>query len=184
MFRLTVFSIVVLTLALTLVAQQAPKESGVAVSPMTVRTLKGGTFLYRSVEADMQNSATLIETEMKSLGEEMKSAKIMPIGSPVFVFQNPTTETGKAFAIEMGFPVAADTNAPAGSKVRSLEPLRAATVMFSGPTTALAGAYEQMYQQIGQAGLTPGTELRQYSLYWEGVDSPNNVMLLQVGLEK
>ncbi len=184
MFRLIVSSIVVLGLAFTLAAQQAPKDSDVSVSPMTVRTLKGCTFLYRSIETDMQNSAQRIEAEMKSLAEEIKSAKIMPVGAPIFVFHNPTPEVGKTFTIEMGFPVAAETKAPANSKVRSLEPLRAATVMFSGAIPALRGAYEQLYHQIGQAGLTPGTELRQYTLYWESVDSPNNVMLLQVGLGK
>ncbi len=186
MFRLIVSSIVVITLVftLTLAAQLAPKDSDVSVSPMTVRTLKDCTFLYRSIETDMQNSAQRIEAEMKSLAEEIKSAKIMAVGSPIFVFQNPTPEAGKTFTIEMGFPVAAETKAPASSKVRSLEPFRAATVMFSGPMPALRGAYEQLYQQISQAGLTPGTELRQYTLYWESVDSPNNVMLLQVGLEK
>jgi effector-binding domain-containing protein len=182
MFRLIVSSIIVLSVTALLVGQ-ATTAPDVSVSPMAVRTLKGCHFLYRSVEADMQSSAAKIEAGMKALASEMKANRIMPAGAPIFVFHNPTDEAGKAFTVELGFPVTADTKAVGESKVRTLEPLKAATVMFSGPPSALREGYVQLYQQIGQAGLEPGTELRQYSLYWEGIDSPNNVMLIQVGLK-
>lgn len=182
MSRLIVSAVVVFIIAVGLLAQEKPKSEASA-SPMAVRTLKGCTFFHRSIETDLQSSATRIEAEMKSLGEEMKSARIMPKGAPIFVFHDPTPEAGKTFTVEMGFPVAEGTKAPADSKVKSLESIKSATMLFSGPPAELHGAYEQLYQQIGQAGLTAGSELRQYSLYWEGVDSPNNVMLLQVELK-
>jgi effector-binding domain-containing protein len=182
MFRLIVSSIIVLSASALLVGQAA-KAPGVSVSPMVVRTLKGCTFFYRSVETDMQNSSAKIEAEMKALAGEMKSAGIMPTGAPIFVFHNPTDQAGKTFTVELGFPVSADAKDIGASKVRKLEPLEAATVMFSGPPSELRQAYVQLYQQIGQAGLEPGTELRQYSLYWEGLDSSNNVMLIQVGVK-
>ena len=73
------------------------------------------------------------------------------------------------------------TEAQGDFKVRRLEPFKCATVLYGGPISSIPKAYEKVFGGLG--GATPTGETREYYFHFEGVESPNNVQLVAVGLK-
>ncbi len=67
--------------------------------------------------------------------------------------------------------------------VRKVGPFRCATMLLCGSYAHLGQAYEALNKAIAQAGIKPTAEARDYYLYEEGDDSPNNVTMVQMGIQ-
>ena len=88
------------------------------------------------------------------------------------------------FTLDIGFPVADKVTAPENLKVRKLESPKSATVLYSGKLTDIGEVYRDLYGTLlTSADMKPTSESREHYLYWEGVDSPNNVVMIQVVLK-
>ena len=68
-------------------------------------------------------------------------------------------------------------------KVRELPKFKCATILYTGPGPRIGEAWVKLYKAIGDKGLTPTDEERELYLYWEGVDSPNNIVQVMVGVK-
>jgi effector-binding domain-containing protein len=60
--------------------------------------------------------------------------------------------------------------------------MKCATLIYRGSVAHLKEAFGKLYHEIDARGLTPSGVSREVYLYWEGVDSPNNVIQLRAGL--
>jgi hypothetical protein len=87
------------------------------------------------------------------------------------------------FELEAGFKVDAGTVAPAGYEVGQVGESKSAVVLYGGPLMEVKEAYHQLFAGLPGAGLTPTDEMREYLLYYEGTDSPNNVAMATVGVK-
>ena len=68
-------------------------------------------------------------------------------------------------------------------KVRKTEPFKAATVLYTGSVFEVGQCYQKLFPAIKQMGLEPSGEEREFTLYFEELESPNNVVLVQVGVK-
>jgi len=91
---------------------------------------------------------------------------------------------GQPFTMEGGHRVAAGTRAAGEARVRTLTPFRCAASVYCGGVSNLGKAIAEVSKAMQAKGLKPAREYREYYLYWEGVDSPNNIALLQFGIEE
>lgn len=186
MRKFIVFSIVTLLAALTIVRAQpasAPSDSYSVTKPR-VQTLKETNYLYISTETSLGKIQPVIEQSMKDLKAAMETSKINPAGAPIFIYHGATGQPDTPFTLDVGFPVADKVTAPDNLKARKLESSKSATVLYSGKLTDIGEVYRDLYATlISSADMKPASESREHYLYWEGVDSPNNVVMIQVMLK-
>ena len=53
----------------------------------------------------------------------------------------------------------------------------------SGPLSKVPEAYNKLMGALPPMNLKPTTTVREYYLYWETPESPNNIVQIQVGIE-
>jgi effector-binding domain-containing protein len=94
--------------------------------------------------------------------------------------QNPE----KGFKMETGWFVPEGTEALGDFKVREVPKFKCATMLYVGPANHRIGeAWQKLYDAIRARGLTSTDEERELYLYWEGPDSANNIVQVQVGVK-
>ena len=159
-------------------------SSDYAITPMRLQTLKGApNYLYSEGETTLDAVKQTVDTNFNPLRDLFESGKLQATGPAIFVFTGISMDMSKPFKIQTGLPVKADVAAFDNYKVRALPALRAATVVFNGGLANLSAAYVKIYSDIFTAGLRPTGETRETYLHWEGSDSSNNIILIQVGVE-
>lgn len=87
------------------------------------------------------------------------------------------------FTLAIGFPVEDNVVAPENLKTPKLDAKRSASVLFSGAVSKLGEVYRGLYVGLNAPGMELGSETRKHYLYWEGVDSPNDVAMIEVVLK-
>lgn len=114
--------------------------------------------------------------------EAANSGKIQKTGPIYMVYTDMSDDMSRPFKLQVGAPVRPGTEGWDNYKIRTLQPLRAATVMYSGSLANIGQAYQQIFTDLFAAGLTPSGQNREIYLYWEGTQSSNNVVLIQIGI--
>jgi len=77
-------------------------------------------------------------------------------------------------------PVPPGTGPSGQFKVRTLDAFHCATLIYSGSMSSLENGYESLINQMLEARLSPGDESREMYLFWEGPESPNDVLQIQM----
>jgi effector-binding domain-containing protein len=153
------------------------------VSKMRVQEFKPLTFFYAETQTTISQIGPVVTDLIDKLKNTVKEGHVEIKGPLIFVYQGASQDPNKQFTLQVGFSVAPETKELGEFKVRQLDKFRAATVIFSGPVMQVGGAYQQLFTDLFAAGLQPTEETREYYLYWEAPDSPNNVELLQAGVK-
>jgi len=184
----TVVVTLLFTACLTVSAEEgssgtAPREC--AIGEMRVQTLTGFEFLYVSKEITHDQIPAAIGELVGKAMEAMKSANVTPsglaTGAEVSIYRG-AGEMGKPFTLESGFMVPAGTKPAGEAKVKAVPPWHCATVIYSGGIPHLYEAITKLGEEMERAGLRMDGEYREYYFYWEGVESPNNIMLIAFGI--
>jgi effector-binding domain-containing protein len=168
--------------------QPVPKADALAddqdsvVSGMRVQEMKGMTFFFISSKTNIAQLGDHIRQSTAKIDLVLKSGQVRPIGPILIIFHRMIQEQGGEFPLEVGFPVADDTQAPDGFEIKKLDKFRCATVLYSGSMQQVRRAFEAVYNDLLGAGLAPTDETRQAVLLFEGQDSVNNVAMIQVGV--
>jgi effector-binding domain-containing protein len=152
------------------------------VSDVRVQTVAGFTYLYDSTRTSFQTMSKPVERTIAAMEKAIAEGKLHPSGPLVFVYHD-LNDPGKPFTLDVGFGVPDDSAAFGGYKVRKVEPFKCATVLFSGPLSKVPEAYNKLMGALPPMNLKPTTTVREYYLYWETPDSPNNIVQIQVGIE-
>ena len=153
----------------------------VQLSDVAVRTMGAQTILYREIETSLSELGQSVGPILDQLEQLVKDKKVVYSGSTIFLYQGATQDPNKKFKLQVSFAVLEGTEAQGDFKVRRLEPFKCATVLYGGPISSIPKAYEKVFGGLG--GATPTGETREYYFHFEGVESPNNVQLVAVGLK-
>jgi len=85
--------------------------------------------------------------------------------------------------VEIGVPIFANEAANAGAfYVRKVPKFKGAAAVFQGSLSQIGEAW-QKFAATAQTKGEPTEESRELYLYWEGHDSPNNIVELEMGLK-
>jgi len=163
-------------------ATQPSSADTFVVSDMRVQTIAGFNYLYNSSETTLEKMGEPIGRTIPAMEKEIAAGKFHPVGPMVFVYRD-MTDIAQPFKLDIGFPVPPDTIAVGEFKRRKVEPFKCATVVFSGPMSKISDAYQKLMAAMTAANLRPMTTIQEFHLYFEGPQSPNNVVLIQVGIE-
>ncbi len=129
-------------------------------------------------------------TDMGSLIARARAALSQAVGPGarpplVVMFFNVPSEPGTyKYDIQVGYAVNAGTNPPSGTRLRYVEPAYCASLLAWGDVGVYAKSYPPLLQYIDQCGLQPGWGWTEWTLYWEGDDSVNNIVWIQHAVEE
>lgn len=157
------------------------KQDEVAITDLRVQTLPEQHYIYQANETTFEKIMQPIEKVMPIIDKALDDGKIRPAGSFMFVYKGVGQDMTKPFTLEVGYIADAKKSKPVdGLQTRKLEAGKVATVIFQGPVTQIARAYQKAMPAVIAAGLTPTGETREYYLHWESPTSPNNVIQIQI----
>jgi effector-binding domain-containing protein len=165
-------------------ATLASSRPASSVSDMQVQTLPAQTFLYARTRTTYSDLQRPVEQIMAELGQAAADGRFQPAGPVTFVYLGAKQELSKAFDLEIGFPVPPGTRPFGRFKVRTLPAFHCASVTYTGPVTTIDKAYDRLIPAVQQAGLITTDETREIYLNWEGPDSPNDQVLVAIGLRE
>jgi len=161
--------------------QPAVKEGGEQFSTVHVRTLGEQPYFYAEIETSFQELGEAVVPILEELEKLEQGKKVTFTGTAVFVYHNAAMDPNAKFKLHVGFPVKEGTAGQGRFKVRKLAPFKCATLLYGGPLSSVGQAYEKLMGAVGDRKRT--AESREYYLHWEGMDSPNNVEMIAIGVE-
>lgn len=158
-------------------------DAAPGVCDSRLQTLRPVTFCHVTVKTNLQNIGQAAKDGFDKVGKEMADQKIVPSGPPMMVFHGATPDPAADFTLDIGLIVPDDAKPAGDLKVDKLEKFRCMSVLYTGPVKGVSAAYQKVYPDLARAGHTPTAESREMLLYWEGEDSPNNVIQVSVGIK-
>lgn len=151
-----------------------------SVSDPRIQDLKGFSYFHSARKTSIRQMNQIMDAEVHKVAAAANGHISGPL---VLIMHNMTANPDQPFDIETGFSVDKGGAVPGGFTVSDMPTKRFATVLYSGPIMQIGTAYRKLYSTIFGAGMMPGEESRQYFLYWEGIDSPNNVVMIAVEVQ-
>jgi effector-binding domain-containing protein len=148
-----------------------------------MQSMPAVTVLILSDQTTMGQIGDTIRALMAKFGDAEKAGKFRPRAAPIFIMHGMTPDPSKTFTLDVVFPVADDTKAFEDFQVKKLDTFKCAVVIYSGATKTLGQAFAAVYEDAMTAGLQPTGELREEQLKWEGANSPNNVTMIELGVQ-
>jgi len=175
--------VVSLTQLPALAQTPTPGKPEFTVSPMRIATLKDTAYMYQTEQVTLATIGPIIDKHMNEMTSAMKDGAFSPTGPPIIVYHGASTDPEKQFTVDLGFPVADTATAGGDFQLGKVKGVMSATAVFTGPMSQIRQAYVRLFAQLIAAGHTPTDERRERYLYWEGADSTNNVVLIEIELQ-
>src|SRR4051812_3124425 len=165
----------------------APKPA-ISVGEMRIQTIPAMSFLSMPAETTFAKMGEPVKIGFDRVFGAAYEAKLFVVRPTMMVYQGSphvNFRPDAPFKMELGVIVADDAKVdPAGDiKIRKTEPLKCATILYTGPVNDQGKAYEKLIPAITAAGLKPTGEEREMCLYWEGIESSSNVFMMMVGIK-
>jgi effector-binding domain-containing protein len=158
-----------------------PAEEAFTLTPPRVTQLKAATLLYFSDSATYGTVGGVITRRLLELRGIMKREGISLRGAPVIIYHGANLDPNAQFVVDVGMPVTEGTTAIGKTQVRSLS-AKSLVAIFMGSIHQIGRPYDRMYTQLNSDGVAPTDEYREHYLYWEGDESPNNVIMIEIPL--
>jgi len=172
---------------LALAAEEANKpeqaKPAFVISEMRVQKLPGPTVLYSQTQTTIGKISELAEKTIGAIEKAAAEAHAPVQGPVVFVYEGATAQPDQPFKLTIGLMVGEGAKDVGEYKVKKLSDFRCATVIYSGPMANVGEAATKLYSSLMAAGHKPTAEMREYYLYFEKPDSPNNIVLMQAGIQ-
>lgn len=153
------------------------------IGQMRIQTLPGRTYLYAERETTIARVGQTFAEVVPLLVKAAEAGQARITGPLASIAVGATGQPDTPFRLFIGFLVADDTRPVGGFQVKKLADFRCATVLYAGPSARSGEAYARLFEALTAAGHVPTGETREYNLYWESPESPNNVLLIQAGIK-
>jgi effector-binding domain-containing protein len=161
------------------------EATGGEAGEVRLRTMAPITYVYVETETTFDKIGETIQETMPKITKAAQDGKFRLTAPFVMTYPNGIAQLtpDKPFKVQIGLKAEGDAAASGDVKVRTTQEFRAATVIYTGPPSAAAVSYEKLLPAMREMGLEPSGEVREFTFYWEGVESPNNIVLVQVGVK-
>jgi effector-binding domain-containing protein len=154
------------------------------MTELRVQDFPAVTYLYTQQETTIGELGNVIPGMLQKLEEAIDGGEVKVAGAPLFIYEGTTGDMDKPFQLLVGFPVAEGTKPQADLQVKQLEPYHCATIIYSGSMQNVGQAYQKVFTDIFAAGLKPTGGSREMHMYFESLESPNNIFQIQVAVQK
>ena len=161
-----------------------PEKSATEIGEMILLTIPAKAYFASPIETDFKTMGEPIVKKLTAMQSAAKDIQLVLTGPVVHVYEKaPHRNPEKPFKMRTGW------FAPDGLKkvgpypVQELPKFRCATLIYIGPGSQIGEAWQRLYRAALDKGLELTGEERELTLYWEAVDSPNNIVQVQVGVK-
>jgi len=161
-------------------ADSPPPPAEAWLSPMRITRLKTLTWFYTTIDVSPAARGPEIRDRMVAIAATMKTAGVVPAGGLVFIFHG--TDSSKPMKLDVGYPVADSAAAIPGLQSGKLDSALSATAIYTGSPQTLD--ISRLDAAIVNGGHVRGDVMIQRSLYYEGLNSPNNIILVEIPLRE
>ncbi|GEM_PF-730683 len=165
------------------VAAAIASQDVVQVAPPRVQRFPAMTVFYKSTRTTISEMSKVAGPMMASLMKTARESGVQIEGSIMFIYHGASPDPTKPFDLDVAAVVIADAKPAGDFKVKQLPAFNCVSTVYCGPVYRVGEAYGQLIAQCEAAGVQPADETREMYLYWEAMDSPNNVTLVQVGIK-
>ena len=162
-------------------ADEKPPEADNSISAVKRQTLKGFTYFYKSSETNIDGIRETVEKLIPDLHKALAEGNVAVRGPLVFIYHGAVPDPKVKFTLEIGMMVAGGTKPVGDFKVREVPEFHCASVLYTGPLMGLGAAFEKLYSD---SSIKPTDESREMYLYFEGLESPNNVIQVSAGTKE
>ncbi len=166
-------------------APAAPQADGntAQICEPSVRTLPAINYFFVSKETSFQQLQPTIQELMPAVLKAIADSKAEIAGPPVLIYHHVANDPAAHFKLDVGFPVKEGAKAAGNAQVKQLEKFHCVSLLYTGPASSIHQAYEKLAARAPKGnGPLVAEESRQMMLYWEGSESPNNVIQIMIGL--
>jgi len=168
--------------ALSCLSLRAEDDS--STTKMRVKQIAPRTFLCTKETLKIEEVPAFIHRAITPLLKASNDLKVGNVGPPVMSYLGYRGDPSQPFTAELAIPApAAVENYKGPYYFRSAGEFKCASVIYQGPVNAIGEAWMALVRQATEAGLKPKGDSREVYLWWEGEDSKNNVIELQLGVE-
>lgn len=151
--------------------------------PAIVQNYPAATYFHVTTAATQKTMPEVMKTLIPHLIIAAKEAAVMSHSPIILTYSGLTPDPNAQFEVQAGFIVDAGTKPAGDAQVRQLEPFKCVSMAYTGQPALVGKAYEALFPALFAAGKMPTQEMRQMLLYHENEQSPNNIMLLQIGVQ-
>ena len=153
------------------------------LSEVRVKETAPRQYLCSKKELKLGQLGEFAKETIPQLVEKATELKLAQTGPILITYFNFFGDPEQLFTAEIGLPIHKEEAENAGSfYVRKVPKFKCVSVIFQGPLSKIGEAW-QTFAQAAMARGEPTGESRELYLYWEGHDSPNNVVEMQMGLK-
>jgi effector-binding domain-containing protein len=157
---------------------------GQEIGEMILQTIQARHYVYGTIETDFKSMGQPIVKTLSALIKEAQENKVVLTGPVLDIYYGvPHQDPTKKFKMETGFLLQEPRKSVGDFKVRELPEFHCATILYVGPAPRIGEAWQKLHRSIQARGLTPTDDERELYLYWEGVESRNNIAQVQVGIK-
>ena len=186
MKALPAYSIAALFVLLTALSARgdAPPtgQAASSIGDVRIQNLKGYTYAYVSTQTTLNKIQDAISLLMPKMDAAIDSGALWPIGPVVFTYHGVTGQQGKPFTLDIGIIIKDKGTKPDGFTIEQVAPEQCATLLYTGLMAQIGQAYGKLFGELGKRGLQATDVTREVYLYWEGMDSENNIVQIQAAL--
>jgi effector-binding domain-containing protein len=168
--------------------KKAIKEApaGGEMGEIRLRNMAPITYVYVETETTFDKIGDAIGEAMPKITKAAVDGKFRLTAPFVLAYPGGLAHVNpeKPFKVQIGLKAEGDAAASGDVKVRTTQEFRAATVIYTGPPSGMGSCYEKLMPAIRDMGLEQSGEDREFTFYWEDFNSPNNIVLVQVGVKE
>jgi effector-binding domain-containing protein len=156
------------------------------IGQVRIRTMQAISYAYVADNTTFDKLGQAIGGAMPQIQRAAEEKKIQQPTQFVLVYPKGSAHRtpDQPFDVHIGTMVAEGSTGGDDVKVRKCEPFKAATVLYMGPVAEIGQCYQKLFPAIERMNLEPTGEEREFTLYFESIESPNNVVLVQVGVKE
>jgi len=174
------FAIVAFFVCLPLISRAADPAP---LTEVRVKETAERQYLCAKKELKIAEMHEYAPATIKQLMEKAADLKLMQGGPVLFIYYGFHGDPEQKFTVEIGVPIYANETASAGAfYVRKVPKFKCASAVFQGSLSQIGEAWEKFVPTAMTKGEAT-EEGRELYLYWEGHDSPNNIIELEIGLK-
>lgn len=169
--------------------KKAPEPAGAAamapsIGEMIVQTIPAKAYFAAPIDTDFKSMGQPIVKNLTAMQSAAKDIQLVLTGPVVHVYEKaPHRSPEKPFRMRTGWFVPEQLKKVGPYPVQVLPEFRCASLLYVGPGAKIGEGWQRLYRAALDKGLDLTGEERELTLYWEGVDSPNNVVQMQIGIK-
>lgn len=164
--------------------KDSPPAPGPAVGEVLVQSIPAKAYLAVAFDTDFKKMGEPIVKNLTAMQTAARDIQLVLTGPVVHVYEKaPHRSPEKPFRMRTGWFVPDGLKKVGAFPVQELPAFKCASLLYVGPGAKIGEGWQRLYRAALDKGLEPTGEERELTLYWEGVDSTNNIVQMQIGVK-